>query len=76
MDIPWQVVEQIYNNGYEKGYKDATEQDYWGVDEHGNFYCPKCGTLAPDSFACADPVLTSQLNYCIYCGKRLIFKNE
>ena len=33
MDIPWQIVEQAYNNGYEQGYKDAAEKDYWGMDK-------------------------------------------
>lgn len=75
-DVPWQIIESAYNNGYEQGHKEASEQDYWGVDKHGNFYCPKCGTLAPDSFGLGDPVLKEHLNYCMYCGKRLIFKGK
>lgn len=75
-DVPWQIIEAAYDNGYEQGYKDAAEKDYWSEDMHDNFYCPKCGTLAPDSFGVGDPVLKEHLNYCVYCGKRLIFKEK
>ena len=37
-DVPWQIIESAYNNGYEQGHKEASEQDYWGVDMHNNFY--------------------------------------
>ena len=56
--------------------RDQVEKDYWNEDKHGNFYCPKCGTLAPYSFGVGDPILKEHLNYCVYCGKRLIFKEK
>ena len=75
-DVPWQIIESAYNNGYQAGYDRASNEDFWSQDLHGNLYCPKCGTLAPTSFGVGDPVLLPQLNYCINCGKRLILKED
>ena len=58
------ILEKAFNDGYEKGKKDAVRHGKWERIEYsfvGAYRCSCCGSKALDD----------SFNYCGYCGAKM-----
>lgn len=77
----YDIAEQSYKNGYEKGfqagYNKAVEEgqlrtSFWKWAPDGDKICAECGMLEPDCLPGACVIWPHEKRYCFYCGRKMI----